>query len=76
MWKGRYRCAVTLSVDFDAETLWSGTLKLVTPSRRQGSVLRFVPPFSTTEEQIDRAAEMLDLALTEARATAPAPVVG
>jgi peptidoglycan/xylan/chitin deacetylase (PgdA/CDA1 family) len=32
MWKGRYRCAVTLSVDFDAETLWSGTLKLMTPS--------------------------------------------
>ena len=32
MWKGRYRCAVTLSVDFDAETLWSGTLKLTTPS--------------------------------------------
>jgi peptidoglycan/xylan/chitin deacetylase (PgdA/CDA1 family) len=32
MWKGRYRCAVTLSVDFDAETLWSGTLKLLTPS--------------------------------------------
>jgi peptidoglycan-N-acetylglucosamine deacetylase len=32
MWKGRYRCAVTLSVDFDAETLWSGTLNLVTPS--------------------------------------------
>jgi 2,2-dialkylglycine decarboxylase (pyruvate) len=44
--------------------------------RRQGSVLRFVPPFSTTEEQIDRAAEILDLALTEARATAPAPVGG
>ena len=32
MWKERYRCAVTLSVDFDAETLWSGTLKLTTPS--------------------------------------------
>jgi peptidoglycan/xylan/chitin deacetylase (PgdA/CDA1 family) len=32
MWKGQYRCAVTLSVDFDAETLWSGTLKLLTPS--------------------------------------------
>ena len=25
LWKGRYRCAVTLSVDFDAETLWSGS---------------------------------------------------
>ena len=32
MWKGRYRCAVTLSVDFDAETLWTGTFKLDTPS--------------------------------------------
>ena len=32
LWKGRYRCAVTLSVDFDAETLWSGTFKLPTPS--------------------------------------------
>src|SRR6266508_321793 len=31
-WKGQYRCAVTLSVDFDAETLWSGTFKLMTPS--------------------------------------------
>src|SRR5262249_50664475 len=32
VWKGRYRCAVTLSVDFDAESLWSGTFKLTTPS--------------------------------------------
>ena len=32
MWKGRYQCAVTLSVDFDAETLWSGTFKQLTPS--------------------------------------------
>ncbi len=31
-WHDRYRCAVTLSVDFDAETLWSGTFKLTTPS--------------------------------------------
>ena len=31
-WKGKYRCAVTISVDFDAETLWSGTFKLTTPS--------------------------------------------
>jgi len=29
---GRYRCAVTLSVDFDAETLWTGTFGLNTPS--------------------------------------------
>jgi peptidoglycan/xylan/chitin deacetylase (PgdA/CDA1 family) len=32
MWKGRYQCAVTLSVDFDAESLWSGTFGLTTPS--------------------------------------------
>src|SRR6185312_15624890 len=32
IWKERYRCAVTISVDFDAETLWSGTFKLNTPS--------------------------------------------
>ncbi len=31
-WKGKYRCAVTISVDFDAETLWSGTFKLTSPS--------------------------------------------
>ncbi|MGB0097501.1 MAG: hypothetical protein WBP81_33820 [Solirubrobacteraceae bacterium] len=32
MWSDRCRCAVTLSVDFDAETLWSGTFGLTTPS--------------------------------------------
>jgi peptidoglycan/xylan/chitin deacetylase (PgdA/CDA1 family) len=32
VWKGEYRCAATLSVDFDAESLWSGTFKLTTPS--------------------------------------------
>jgi peptidoglycan/xylan/chitin deacetylase (PgdA/CDA1 family) len=32
MWRDRYQCAVTLSVDFDAETLWSGTFGLTTPS--------------------------------------------
>lgn len=32
MWKGRYRCAVTISVDVDAESLWTGTFKLTTPS--------------------------------------------
>ena len=31
--------------------------------RRKGSVLRFVPPFSTTNEQLDRAAEILRDAL-------------
>jgi 2,2-dialkylglycine decarboxylase (pyruvate) len=33
--------------------------------RRDGSVLRFVPPFSTTAEQIDRAVDILDRALTQ-----------
>jgi hypothetical protein len=32
IWKDRSRCAVTISVDFDAESLWSGTFKLTTPS--------------------------------------------
>jgi peptidoglycan/xylan/chitin deacetylase (PgdA/CDA1 family) len=32
MWKDRYRCAVTLSVDFDAESLWTGTFGAATPS--------------------------------------------
>jgi peptidoglycan/xylan/chitin deacetylase (PgdA/CDA1 family) len=32
MWFDHYRCAVTLSVDFDAETLWTGTFHLNTPS--------------------------------------------
>jgi peptidoglycan/xylan/chitin deacetylase (PgdA/CDA1 family) len=32
LWRDRYRCAVTLSVDFDAESLWSGTFELRTPS--------------------------------------------
>ena len=33
---------------------------LIFSQRRQGSVLRFVPPMSTTEEQLDRAAQLLD----------------
>ena len=33
---------------------------LVFSVRRQGSVIRFVPPFSTTEAQLDAAAEVLD----------------
>jgi peptidoglycan-N-acetylglucosamine deacetylase len=32
MWVGQHRCAATISVDFDAESLWSGTFKLDTPS--------------------------------------------
>jgi 2,2-dialkylglycine decarboxylase (pyruvate) len=33
--------------------------------RRNGSVLRFAPPWTTTEEQFDRAAEILDARLSE-----------
>ncbi len=36
---------------------------LIFSVRRNGSVLRFVPPFYTTEEQLDRAAAILDRAI-------------
>jgi len=39
---------------------------LIFSVRRDGSVLRFVPPASTTEEQIDRALDILASALEEA----------
>ena len=42
--------------------------------RRGGSVIRFVPPFSTSEEQVARAVEILDSALTEVVQAAPASV--
>ena len=32
--------------------------------RRNGSVFRFVPPFTTTEAQMDEAAEILDAAIS------------
>ena len=38
---------------------------LIFSLRREGSVLRFVPPASTTEEQIDEAAALLEEALAE-----------
>jgi 2,2-dialkylglycine decarboxylase (pyruvate) len=34
--------------------------------RRKGSVLRFTPPFSTTEDQMDRAADILERAIENA----------
>jgi 2,2-dialkylglycine decarboxylase (pyruvate) len=34
--------------------------------RRSGSVVRFVPPWTTTDEQFDEAAQILDRRLTEA----------
>lgn len=40
---------------------------LIFSVRREGSVLRFVPPASTTEAQIDRAMDILASALREAR---------
>ena len=43
--------------------------------RRRGSVFRFTPPFTTTNEQLDRAAEILDQALSEAeRQTRPTSI--
>jgi len=42
---------------------------LIFSVRRDGSVLRFVPPVSTSEAQLDRAAELLDAALGAALAT-------
>lgn len=39
---------------------------LIFSQRRQGSVLRFVPPMSTSDEQIDRAAQLLDDAFAAA----------
>jgi 2,2-dialkylglycine decarboxylase (pyruvate) len=39
--------------------------------RRQGSVLRFVPPATTTPAQFDQAAEFLDTALTHAESRGP-----
>jgi 2,2-dialkylglycine decarboxylase (pyruvate) len=38
---------------------------LICSSRRGGSVLRFVPPFTTTRTQLDRAGELIDSAITE-----------
>ena len=38
---------------------------LIFSLRRRGSVLRFVPPFSTTKEQFDMAAEVLDGAVRQ-----------
>ena len=37
---------------------------LICSVRRNGSVLRFVPPFTTTREQMDLAAEILDFAIS------------
>ncbi|MDE0824112.1 MAG: aspartate aminotransferase family protein [Dehalococcoidia bacterium] len=39
---------------------------LILSVRRKGSVFRFVPPFTTTEAQLDQAAEILDQAITRA----------
>lgn len=39
---------------------------LIFSQRRQGSVLRFVPPMTTTDAQLDRAAQLLDDAFAAA----------
>lgn len=57
-----------------AETLGRAVYKhcfergLIFSQRRGGSVLRFVPPMTTTPDQLDRAAQMLDDALAAALA--------
>ena len=38
---------------------------LILSVRRRGSVFRFVPPFTTTEAQLDEAADILDHAISE-----------
>ena len=38
---------------------------LILRVRRRGSVFRFVPPFTTTEAQLDEAADILDHAISE-----------
>lgn len=38
---------------------------LILSVRRRGSVFRFVPPFTTTEDQMDLAAEILDHAFRQ-----------
>ncbi len=38
---------------------------LIMSLRRGGSVFRFVPPFTTTEAQMDEAAEILDVAIAQ-----------
>ena len=43
---------------------------LIFSQRRGGSVLRFVPPMTTTEAQLDRAAELLDDAFAAATGAA------
>lgn len=39
---------------------------LIFSVRRNGSVLRFVPPFSSTEQELDRAAEILERGVKDA----------
>ena len=43
---------------------------LIFSLRRGGSVIRFVPPFTTTHAQFDQAADILDSALTQATGSA------
>ena len=45
---------------------WCQENGLILSVRRKGSVFRFVPPFTTTETQIDQAAEILDQAISRA----------
>jgi 2,2-dialkylglycine decarboxylase (pyruvate) len=55
--------AYGLGAELETACLSNGLLLSV---RRNGSVLRFVPPWTTTNSQLDRAAEILDQALSAA----------
>ena len=43
---------------------------LIFSLRRRGSVFRFVPPFTTTEDQMDLAASILDHAFRQVTGSA------
>ena len=51
----------------EGQQIWRLCLEngLIFSQRRGGSVFRFVPPFTTTEEQLDLAADILDHAFRE-----------
>jgi len=55
--------AYKIGKNVTAECLKNG---LIFSMRRGGSVLRFVPPFCTTDDEIERAYEILDSSIEEA----------
>ena len=59
--RGTREPAYALGREIGRQCLENG---LILSVRRGGSVFRFVPPFTTTEAQMDEAAEILDAAIT------------